>query len=199
MVASVKKTKRIILAVTGASGTLFAVEFLKHMRTNGIEVHGLISPAGVQVMKLELDLGPADLAPYVERWYDVNDFTASMASGSSLFDGMVILPCTMGTLAAIAAGLSTNLIHRAADVTLKERRPLFLAVRETPLNRTHLTNMLKVHEAGGVICPPMPAFYKKPANLTEMAALFAYRLGDMLGVAMADNQRWQGLGDDSGE
>jgi 4-hydroxy-3-polyprenylbenzoate decarboxylase len=106
---------------------------------------------------------------------------------------MVVLPCTMGSLGAIANGLSENLIHRTAAVMLKEARPLLLAVRETPFDRVHLQNMLKVQEAGAIICPPMPSFYHHPENLTEMAGFFANRVGDLLGLEMPNQKRWQGI------
>ena len=184
------KRKRIILAITGASGSLYALEFLKIMQTLDVEIHGIISEAGRQVMGLELDMAPEDLKVYVEKFYDIGDFAAPMSSGSSLYDGMVVLPCTMGTLASIANGISKNLIHRAADVTLKERRPLLLAVRETPLNRTHLHNMLKAHDAGAIVCPPMPSFYQKPETITEMAQFFAGRLASLLGLEIPGQPRW---------
>ncbi len=190
MINTQSSHKRIILAITGASGSLYALEFLKLMHENQVEVHCLISDAGREVMRLELDAMPEDLNKYAARWYDIRDFTAPIASGSTLFDAMVVLPCTMGTLAAIAAGFSANLIHRAADVILKERRPLLLAVRETPLNRTHISNMLKVHDAGALLCPPMPAFYTRPASLAEMARAFVGRLGDLLGLDLPDQKRW---------
>lgn len=184
--------KRIILAITGASGSLYAVEFLKIMQQTGAQVHGIISEAGEQVLRLELGLGRDDLTPYVARWHDSKNFAAPMSSGSSRFDAMVVLPCTMGTLAAVANGISGNLIHRAADVTLKEKRPLLLAVRETPFNRTHLANMLKAHEAGAMICPPMPSFYHKPRDLAGMARAFAGRLVSILGFEVPDLPRWDG-------
>ncbi|MCK5232908.1 MAG: UbiX family flavin prenyltransferase [Desulfobulbaceae bacterium] len=185
-------SRRIILAVTGASGSLYAVEFLKLAHKTDLLVHGIISDAGRKVMQLELGMGPSDLDEYVEKWHNVTDFTAPMSSGSSDFHAMVILPCTMGTLAAISNGLSSNLIHRAADVTLKEQRPLLLAVRETPLNRTHLNNMLKAHDAGAIICPPMPAFYHRPESLVEMARAFAGRIGNLLNLEMPGQKRWNG-------
>ncbi len=186
-----KSAQRIIVAVTGATGTLYAVEFLKLLAAAEVEVHGIVSDAGRQVMGLEMNLCPEDLTPYVTRWHEVHDFTAPMASGSSRFDAMVVLPCTMGSLAAIAAGITSNLIHRAADVMLKEKKPLLLAVRETPLNRTHLKNMLAAHDAGALICPPMPGFYHKPKSLEEMARAYAGRLGDLLGLELAGTPRWQ--------
>lgn len=184
---------KIIAAITGASGSIYALEFLKLMQGMEVEVHGIISKAGRLVLQHELGMTIDDLNDYVEHWYGIDDFTAPMSSGSSRFDGMVVLPCTMGSLGAIANGLSQNLIHRAADVMLKEKRPLLLAVRETPLSRIHLQNMLKVQEAGAVICPPMPSFYHHPEDLTEMARFFANRVGDLLGLDMPNQKRWQGL------
>ncbi|MDD3620047.1 MAG: UbiX family flavin prenyltransferase [Desulfobulbaceae bacterium] len=183
--------KRIILAITGATGMLYVEPLLTLLGKNGVTVHGMISDAGRKVLWLEQGMEPEAL-PNVERWFAVDDFTAPMASGSSLYDAMIILPCTVGTLGAIAGGFSGNLIHRAADVTLKERRPLILAVRETPLNRTHLTNMLRAHEAGATIFPPMPSFYHKPATLEDLARHYAGRLCDHLGIRARDMKRWGG-------
>ncbi|HHO47539.1 MAG TPA: UbiX family flavin prenyltransferase [Desulfobacteraceae bacterium] len=183
------QAKRIILAVTGATGMLYLRPLLTLLGEHGVTVHGVISDAGRQVLRLEEGMEPEAL-PHVERWFAVDDFTAPMASGSSLYDAMVILPCTVGTLGAIAGGYSGNLIHRAADVTLKERRPLILAVRETPLNRNHLTNMLRAHEAGATIFPPMPSFYHKPDSLQAMARHYVGRLCDHLGLRDKDMKRW---------
>jgi 4-hydroxy-3-polyprenylbenzoate decarboxylase len=181
---------KLILAITGASGSLYVPEFLKLAQAAEVEVHAVISDAGSEVLRLELGLVPGDLDPYVTAWHGFKDFTAPMASGSSQFDAMVILPCTMGTLGAIANGISANLIHRAADVMLKESRPLLLAVRETPFNQVHLRNMLKAQKAGAVICPPMPSFYHQPESLTEMARFFAGRLCDLLGISVGGLKRW---------
>ena len=183
--------KRIILAITGASGSIYAVKFLELMTGMGVEVEGLISKSGEQVLALETGLTPERLPGC--RWFPVDDFTAPMASGSHLHHGMVVLPCTMGTLAAIANGHSANLIHRAADVTLKERRPLVLAARETPLNRVHLKNMLRADQAGAIICPPMPAFYHRPQDIAELAGDFAARVASLLGLDPPAMRRWQGL------
>lgn len=182
--------QRIILAITGATGSLYALEFLRLAHGAGVEVHGIISDAGRQVLELELGLAPEDLNEYVHRWHGFRDFAAPMSSGSALFHAMVVLPCTMGTLAAIANGLSMNLIHRAADVTLKEKRPLVLAPRETPLNRTHIENMLKAHDAGAAICPPMPSFYHQPASVQDIAQTFAGRICDQLGLRIPGQKRW---------
>lgn len=185
--------KKIILAITGASGSLYAVQFLKIMHHAGVEVHALISNAGRLVLQHELGLSPDDLQIYGAQWHAVDDFAAPMSSGSSRFDAMVVLPCTMGSLGAIANGVAKNLIHRAADVILKEKKPLLLAVRETPLNRIHLENMLKVHDAGAILCPPMPSFYHHPGSLEEMAAFFSGRLADLVGIEVEGLKRWQGL------
>lgn len=185
--------KKIILAITGASGSLYALQFLKIMQQAEAEIHAIISDAGRLVFKHELGLDPEDLDRYVHQWYAKDDFAAPMSSGSSGFDAMLVLPCTMGTLGAIANGVVQNLVHRAADVTLKEKKPLLLAVRETPFNRVHLENMLKAHDAGAVICPPMPSFYHHPENLEQMAIFFAGRLADLLGFDPAGLKRWQGF------
>ncbi|NOQ47094.1 MAG: UbiX family flavin prenyltransferase [Desulfobulbaceae bacterium] len=183
--------KRVILAITGATGMLYVTELLSLLTHHGVEVHGIISDAGRKVLSLEQGLEHEKL-PGISRWFNIADFTAPVASGSSRYDAMIVLPCTVGTLGAIAGGISGNLIHRAADVTLKERRPLLLAVRETPLNRTHLNNMLTAHDAGAVICPPIPSFYTHPADLQEMARNFAGRLCDQIGIHV-DVKRWKGM------
>jgi 4-hydroxy-3-polyprenylbenzoate decarboxylase len=185
-------SKKIILAITGASGILYAVQFLKCLEQADIEIHGIISNAGRLVLQHELGLTPDDLQKYVTKWHGADNFAAPMSSGSSNFDAMVVLPCTMGSLGAIASGISKNLIHRAADVMLKEKKQLMLAVRETPLNRIHLQNMLKVHDAGATICPPMPSFYHYPESLEEMATFFAGRLAEIIGIEIAGLKRWQG-------
>lgn len=184
-------SKRIILAITGASGALYAREFLALMAELGVEVHGMISNAGRQVLRLELGVDPEELPPC--RWFACDDFTAPMASGSSLYHGMAVLPCTMGTLAAIANGNSYNLIHRSADVCLKERRTLVLGVRETPLNRIHLENMVRADQAGAVVCPPMPAFYHHPATFSDLARDYATRVASLLDIEVPTMRRWDGV------
>jgi len=179
------------MAVTGASGAVYAREFARLASRAGVEVHGLVSEAGAKVLELELGLVAEDLTG-VSRWFDVRDFTAPMASGSAAYDAMAVVPCTMGTLAAIAGGHSINLIHRAADVMLKERRRLVLAVRETPFNASHIRNMALATEAGAVVCPAMPAFYHRPATLDEMAADFAARVAVLAGVDGVPLRRWHG-------
>lgn len=186
--------QRIILGVTGATGMLYVPALLRLLAAQAVEVHGIASGAGRKVLQIELGLVPEQL-PQVSQWFAPDDFTAPPASGSACYDAMVVLPCTMGSLAAIANGFCGNLLHRCADVTLKERRPLLLAVRETPLNRTHLKNMLAAHEAGAIICPPMPSFYTGPKDLDDIALTFAARICDLLGISVTTIpiQRWQGV------
>jgi len=184
--------KKIILAITGASGSLYAIQFLKLMQQTDVEIHAIISDAGRLVLQHELGLTPDDLQEYVAKFHKADNFAAPMSSGSSKFEAMIVLPCTMGTLGAIANGIAKNLIHRAADVILKEKKPLLLAVRETPFNRIHLENMLKVHDAGAMICPPMPSFYHHPENLDDMAGFFAGRMADLIGLEVDGLKRWQG-------
>ena len=182
-------TTKLLVAVTGASGMLYLRSFLQTIAPLGVVVHGICSSSGRQVLQMEQQITPEQL-PAVSRWFDHKDFAAAPASGSSDYSGMLVLPCTMGSLAAIAGGLSINLIHRAADVMLKERRRVVLAVRETPLNRTHLQNMLKVHDAGAVICPPMPGYYLNPQTLEEAAETFSWRLADQFGLELTTRKRW---------
>jgi 4-hydroxy-3-polyprenylbenzoate decarboxylase len=181
--------KKILVAITGASGMIFARSFLRLMRAAGQDIDAICSQAGRQVLAHELALSPEDL-PGVCRWFSPDDLAAPPASGSSRYQAMLILPCPMGTLAAIASGQSRTLIHRAADVMLKERRPLLLATRETPLNRIHLENMLRAHDAGAIICPPLPSLYLHPASLEEAADTFSWRLADLLGINIAGRTRW---------
>lgn len=186
-----KKTvgQKYLVAITGASGMLFLQPFLRLLDDQGVAVHGICSEAGREVLSLEEGMLPENL-PAVSQWFDLHDFTAPPASGSSGYAGMIVLPCSMGTLAAIACGLSMNLIHRAADVLLKEKKKLILAVRETPFNRNHLQNMLQAHDAGAIICPPMPGFYLKPQSLEEAAETFAWRLADQIGLKITTRKSW---------
>jgi flavin prenyltransferase len=188
-VSAVQGGKKILLGITGASGMFFVSAFLEAIAGLDIVVHGICSASGRNVLKMEQGLRPEDL-PGVARWFDHEDLSAPPASGSSDYSSMAVLPCTMGSLAAIAGGLSLNLIHRAADVMLKERRTVVLAVRETPFNRTHLTNMLAAHDAGAIICPTMPSYYLCPKTLAEAAQTYSWRLADQLGLVIAERKRW---------
>lgn len=182
---------RLVVAVTGASGMLYARELFAYLAGRpDLEVHAVASEAGEQVLRLELDLALADLVGPGVIVHRSQDFAAPLASGSFQTRGMVVLPCTMGTLGAIAQGQSRNLIHRAAEVTLKEGRPLILVVRETPLSLVHLRNLLAAAEAGATIFPAMPSFYQRPQNLAEMARNFVGRILDHLGLEHELTKRW---------
>lgn len=183
------KKKKILVAVTGASAMLYLQSFLELLEGEDVLVHGICSDSGEKVLELEHHCLSRQL-PGVDRWFDCKDFAAPPASGSADYDAMVVIPCSMGTLATIASGITSNLIHRAADVMLKEGKKLILVVRETPLNRTHLKNMLAAHDAGAVICPPHPGLYLKPKSLEEAAQTFSWRLGDQIGLAMEGRKRW---------
>jgi 4-hydroxy-3-polyprenylbenzoate decarboxylase len=184
--------RRILLGITGASGMLYVPALLDLLAGQPVEVHGIASEAGRRVLEFELGLVPERL-PLVNRWFDPGDFFAPPASGSARYDAMIVLPCSMGSLSAIASGYCGNLLHRSADVTLKEQRPLLLAVRETPLNRTHLRNMLAAHEAGALICPLMPSFYHHPRTVGDLARHVAARFCDLLGIPVEAGliERWR--------
>jgi 4-hydroxy-3-polyprenylbenzoate decarboxylase len=184
----------ILLAVTGASGAVYALKFIEIMNGLTQPVHLIISGPGEKVAGLELGKqGLHLLKDKADAVYPVDDLASLPASGSSLFNAMAIIPCSMGTLSAIAHGSSQNLIHRAADCFLKEKRKLVLAVRETPLSRIHLKNMLMAHDAGAVIFPAMPAFYNKPGTIEELAEYFSGRIVEYLGFSLNKLKRWNGV------
>ena len=181
---------RYVIALTGASGMLYARELLAYFHGRpDLELHALISGAGEQVLALELGLQPSDLAPRAV-WHPVDDFTAPLASGSFRARAMVVVPCSMGSLGAIAQGTGRNLIHRAAEVFLKEKRPLILVVRETPLSLIHLQNLTRAAAAGATIFPACPGFYHRPGSLEELARQFAGRILDHLGLEHLLSPRW---------
>ncbi|MEJ5328651.1 MAG: UbiX family flavin prenyltransferase [Desulfobaccales bacterium] len=182
---------RYIIGITGASGMLYARELLGYFQGRpDLEAHVVASEAGVQVLRHELGLSLRELAGPRAVLHDPGDFFAPIASGSFVVRAMVVIPCTMGSLAAIAHGTARHLVHRAAEVTLKEGRPLVLAVRETPLSRVHLRNLLLAAEAGAAIFPAMPAFYHHPRTLTDLAQSFVGRILDYLGLEHQLTKRW---------
>ena len=161
--------RRFVLGITGATGATYALRMLQALRgVPDVESHLVVTPSGLLNIKYELGLSRQDVQALADRVYSFRDVGATLASGGFATVGMVVVPCSMRTLAAVAHGLSDNLVTRAADVTLKERRRLVLMVRETPLNLAHLRNMTAVTEMGGVIFPPLPAFYHHPKTLDEM-------------------------------
>jgi 4-hydroxy-3-polyprenylbenzoate decarboxylase len=199
----------LVLAITGASGAPYGVRLLEVLLRAGRTVHLTLSPAGVEVLRQELDVRvhldrfePHDLLGDAAKviatnqiiYHHYQDFRAGIASGSFLTAGMVVCPCSMGTVAAIAHGLSQNLIHRAADVHLKERRRLILVPRETPLGIVQLRNLTACAEAGAVVLPAMPAFYSRPESLGDLVDFVVGRVCDQLGVEHRLLRRW-GSGD----
>jgi 4-hydroxy-3-polyprenylbenzoate decarboxylase len=193
--------RRIIVAITGASGAVYGVRLLHALRAAaGVETHLLVTPAGVLNLKQELDLARGDVERLADVVHNVRDIGATIASGSFVTHGMVVAPCSMKTLAAIAHGLADNLIARAADVCLKERRRLVLLVREAPLNLAHIRNMEAVTLMGGVIFPPLPAFYHRPKTIDELVDHTLARVLDLLDIAHGLAPRWEGeIGAPGGE
>jgi flavin prenyltransferase len=185
--------RRLIVAMTGATGTIFGVRLLQILRGSGTETHLVMSKWGGRTLVEETSYTIEDVRRLATRTYSVQDQGAPISSGSFLTDGMVIVPCSMRTLSAIAHGLGDNLIHRAADVMLKERRRLVLAVREAPLSEIHLENMLKLTRMGVVMCPPVPAFYHRPQTIDDLVNFTVARLLDQLGIHIDVQERWEGM------
>ena len=181
--------KRIVLAVTGASGMPYAEILAEHL-TAACELHLIVSRAGWLVWNQEIGKDSGSLLNKAYRHYAQDDLAAPPASGSWQHQGMVICPCSMASLAAIARGVGNNLIHRAADVTLKERRRLILVARETPLSAVHLKNMLAATRAGAVIMPASPGFYHRPQNLQDIVNQLAGRILDTLDIEHDLSPRW---------
>jgi len=192
--SSSQPRQRLIVAITGATGAIYGVRLLEHLRKHGqVETHLMVSEAGVLNLHQELDMRRKDVEALADVVHNVRDVGACIASGSFASTGMVVAPCSMKTLAAVAHGLSDNLITRAADVVLKERRRLVLMVRETPFNLAHLRNMTSVTEMGGVIFPPLPGFYQRPASMEEMVDHTLGRVLDMFGISMQLTPEWKGM------
>lgn len=184
-------TRRIVVAISGASGAVYGVRLLQRLRDNpAVETHLVVSDAGWLNVQHELALPRAQVEAVADVVYPIGQVGAAIASGSFVCDGMVIAPCSMRTLAAVAHGLADNLITRAADVMLKERRRLILMVRETPLNLAHLRNMTAVTEMGAIVFPPVPAFYHRPQTVAELVDHSVCRVLDLLNLAAADAPRW---------
>ena len=186
--------RRIIVAISGASGAVYGARLLQVLRdTAGIESHLVVSSAGWRNIELELDMDRAYVESMADQVHDVRNVGAAIASGSFACSGMVIAPCSMRTLAAVAYGLGDTLLTRAADVMLKERRRLVLLVRESPLHITHLRNMVSVTEMGGIICPPVPAFYLHPQSIGDIVNHSVARALDLLDVPHNLARRWEGI------
>lgn len=186
--------KRLIIAITGASGAIYGVRLLRLLKhIDEIETHLVISASGELTLGHELGMAASELALLASYRYDVNDVSAAIASGSFKNAGMIVAPCSMKTLSAIAHGYCDNLITRAADVVLKERRRLVLMARETPLNLAHIRNMEAVAEMGGIIYPPLPAFYCQPVSIDEMVDQTIRRVLELFDISDDQMIRWSGM------
>jgi flavin prenyltransferase len=183
--------RRLVVGITGASGAIYGVRLLEILREADVETHLIMSQWGARTLLHETTYTVQQVQDLATEKYAIGDVGAAVASGSFLTMGMVIVPCSMRTLGAIASGVGDNLIHRAADVVLKERRKLVLAVREAPLHEIHLENMLKLARMGASICPPTPAFYTHPQSLDDIVTHAVTRILDQVGIHL-DYSRWTG-------
>jgi polyprenyl P-hydroxybenzoate/phenylacrylic acid decarboxylase-like protein len=186
--------KRLIVGITGATGAIYGISLLRALKeTAGWESHLVLTDAGVLNVWHEHKMKRKDVERLADYAYHPKDIAATLSSGSFITEGMVIAPCSMKTLAAVAHAHADDLVSRAADVVLKERRRLVLVPRETPLNLAHLRNMVAVTEMGGIIMPPVPAFYAMPKTLDDLVAHTVGRILDLVGVRSTKVKRWQGL------
>ena len=185
--------RRVIVGITGATGTIFGVRLLQVLQGTGVETHLVMSKWAARTLVQETAHTVEQVQQLATRVYPLGDQGAAISSGSFLTLGMIVVPCSMRTLAAIAHGLGDNLIHRAADVILKERRRLVLAIREAPLSEIHLENMLKLSRMGVVISPPVPAFYNRPQTIDDIVNYSVARLLDQLDIHIDVRNRWAGM------
>jgi len=184
---------RLVVGITGATGTIFGVRLLQMLHGSGVETHLIVSKWAARTLTHETQYSLKDVQNLATHSHGIGDQGATISSGSFVTLGMVIAPCSMRTVAAIAHGLGDNLIHRAADVVLKERRKLVLVVRESPLSEIHLENMLKLARMGVVILPPVPAFYNNPQNLDDMINHVTMRVIDQFDIHLDVMNRWDGV------
>lgn len=182
----------IIVGMSGASGAIYGLRLLEQLRRQRIETHLILSRSGEKTLFLETGRGAAEVKKLADFAYSVEDISCRLASGSYPTDGMVIAPCSIHTMSAIAHGISSNLLIRAADVTLKERRKLILMVRESPFHLGHLRTMTALAEMGAIIAPPIPAFYHQPRTVEEIVDHSIERVLDLLGIPIPEARRWEG-------
>jgi len=183
---------RLVVAISGASGAIYGIRTLDTLRRLKVETDLVLTKAALETIRLETDYKRADVERLATETHAVDDLTSKISSGSFPTDGMVVVPCSMKTLGGIASGYSDNLVLRAADVTMKERRPLVLVVRETPLSLIHLENMVTVTKAGAVVLPAMPAFYTRPTSIDAIVDQVVGKALDALGVQHNLAKRWEG-------
>ena len=182
----------IVVGISGASGVQYGIRLLQVLREKGCITHLVITETAAKIIEIETDSLPADVQDLADHVYGPRDFAVPIASGSHLFDAMVVIPCSMGTLSGIACGSSDTLITRAAEVCLKEKRRLIIVPRETPLGLVELRNMVAAAEAGAVVLPACPAFYSRPQSLDELVDVLVGRVLDLLGVENDLYRRWKG-------
>jgi len=181
---------RIIVGISGATGVVYGVRMLKALRTCGVETHLVVTQSAIKNLVIETEYTRTDLESLAHTVYDVEDIGAAIASGSYQVDGMVVIPCSIKTLSAVANSFNYNLLVRAADVTLKERRRLVLVVRETPLHEGHLDLMAKVTRTGGIIMPPVPAFYHMPKTIDDIIDQTVGKVLDLFSIDAKIFKRW---------
>jgi len=185
---------RMVIGISGASGTLYGVRLLEALRTRGeVETHLVVSRPGEKTLFQETGRTINEIKGLASQWHSIDEIGANIASGSFLTAGMIVAPCSVHTMGAIAAGITSNLLVRAADVTLKERRRLVLLVRESPLHLGHLRTMAALAEMGAIIAPPMPAFYHKPQSIDEIVEQGVGRVLDLFGLEGTGTKRWEGV------
>jgi len=184
------KKQRLIIGITGASGIQYGIRMLELLRSTDIETHFVISQAGKIALRLETDQSLSDVQSLAHVSYKINDIAAPIASGSFETLGMIVAPCSISSLSQIATGVTTNLLTRAADVVLKERRRLVLMVRETPLHTGHLRTMVQASEIGAIIAPPMPAFYAEPESINDLVEQTVSRTLDLFDIQTPTVKRW---------
>lgn len=189
-----RRRSRIVVAMTGATGAILGIKVLTALRRLNVETHLVMSKWAEATIKYETDYHPSNVRALADHVHNINDMAAPISSGSFKTDGMIVVPCSMKTLAAISMGFCDDLISRTADVMLKERRRLVLVTRETPLSDIHLRNMLTVSQSGAVIFPPVPAFYIRAAGVEELVDQSVGRMLDLFDLDTGEFERWNGWG-----
>ncbi|WOO45116.1 non-oxidative hydroxyarylic acid decarboxylases subunit B [Bacillus subtilis] len=184
---------KLVVGMTGATGAIFGVRLLQWLKAAGVETHLVVSPWANVTIKHETGYTLQEVEQLATYTYSHKDQAAAISSGSFDTDGMIVAPCSMKSLASIRTGMADNLLTRAADVKLKERKKLVLLTRETPLNQIHLENMLALTKMGTIILPPMPAFYNQPSSLEEMVDHIVFRTLDQFGIRLPEAKRWNGI------
>ncbi|MGQ3480989.1 UbiX family flavin prenyltransferase [Paenibacillus sp. TY11] len=185
--------KKIIIGISGATGSIFGIRILQQLREAGVQSHLVLSPWAIANIPYETGYTVKEVEAMADAVYSYKDQAARISSGSFRVDGMIVAPCSMKTLASIRIGMADNLLTRSADVMLKERKKLLLMTRETPLSSIHLENMLELSRMGVMILPPMPAFYNHPASIEELVDHIVFRALDQFGIVTTAAKRWDGM------